>query len=80
MRRIGTCPNVCASMYMSQYAPHATLSHPLYHQLKMFEHMIEFYFMVLNNSESNSQKEKNIALSISVIKVTQKKGKTLRLT
>ena len=59
-------PCICPNM-----PPHATLSHPLYHQLKMSEHLIDFYFVVLTNSESNSQKEKNIGMSIWIIKVRQ---------
>ena len=35
---------------------------------------------IFTNGESNSQKEKNIGISILVIKVTQKRGKKLLFT
>ena len=42
--------------------------------------MVNYYFVFLTNSESSSHKEKNIGISILVIKVTHKQSKKLLLT
>ena len=58
---------------LSQCAPTSYFTkNPLYIQLKMSQHFVDFYFVFFTNGESNSQKEKNIGVSISVIKATQK--------